>query len=88
VGGAASQALRQFGGTLGVALTIAMVGRPTSLGAAVAGFDRVWWLLVAGGLATSALCLGLDTRRAVAPATTGVAADAASAPGALAEVHP
>ena len=87
VGGATTQALRQFGGTLGVALTIAMVGRPSSLGAAIAGFDRVWWLLVAGGLATSALCLGLDTRRAAAPVAAGVA-DTSGVAGALAEVHP
>jgi hypothetical protein len=62
VGGAASQAVRQFGGTLGVALTIGAVGQAASVADALAGFDRVWWLIVAGGLATAALSTRLDTR--------------------------
>lgn len=57
VGGAALQANRQFGGTFGVALTIAFLG--TS--AALVGFDRIWWLIVAGGLLTSALVLPMRT---------------------------
>ena len=88
VGGAVNQAIRQLGGTIGVALTIALVGRPSSLDAALAGFDRVWWLLVAGGLATSALCLGLNTRRAAVPVTAGVPAEAHENVLALVEVHP
>lgn len=63
VGGGVNQAIRQFGGTLGVALTIAFVGRPTSLGEAVAKFDLVWWLLIVGGLATTALAVRLAPRR-------------------------
>jgi hypothetical protein len=53
VGGAALQAGRQFGGTFGVALTIALLGH----GAATQRFDRVWWLIVIGGVATSLLVL-------------------------------
>ena len=55
VGGAALQAVRQFGGTFGVAVTIALLG--------VGGvdsfnrFDRIWWLIVIGGFATSMLVL-------------------------------
>ncbi|MGH9210447.1 MAG: DHA2 family efflux MFS transporter permease subunit [Acidimicrobiales bacterium] len=77
VGGAASQAIRQFGGTLGVALTIAMIGRPSTLAAALAGFERVWWLLVAGGLATSLLSLALETRPTP---TSGQASSSVSSP--------
>ncbi|WP_420451947.1 DHA2 family efflux MFS transporter permease subunit [Ilumatobacter sp.] len=66
VGGAANQAIRQFGGTLGVALTIAFVAGSTSLDDALDGFDDVWWLLIVGGVATSALSTPLLTRRALA----------------------
>jgi MFS family permease len=77
VGGAVNQAVRQFAGTLGVALTIAFIGTPSSLADALAGFDRVWWLLVVGGLATPLLALPLRTTQrapmAVAPAPSGAA---------------
>ena len=69
VGGAVLQAIRQFGGTFGVALTIAFLGRPGGLDDAVAAFDRIWFLIIAGGLLTTVLCLPLRTR-----ATTAVAA--------------
>ena len=55
VGGAALQAVRQFGGTFGVALTIALLGHGGS--DALGRFDRIWWLLIIGGLATSVLVL-------------------------------
>ena len=67
IGGAALQAIRQFGGTFGVALTIAFLGAPASTADAMAGFDRIWWLIVAGGLTTTVLALPLRT--AVAPAS-------------------
>jgi MFS family permease len=70
VGGGVNQALRQFAGTLGVALTIAFVASSTSLDSALTNFDKVWWLLIIGGVATSALSLALRTRRT---ATTAVA---------------
>ena len=60
VGGAANQALRQFGGTLGVALTIALIGEPASLAEAVTNFNHIWWLIVAGGVGTALLALRLQ----------------------------
>ena len=57
VGGAALQAGRQLGGTFGVALTIALVGASTGGAKLVASYDGIWWLIVFGGLATSALVL-------------------------------
>jgi EmrB/QacA subfamily drug resistance transporter len=62
VGGAALQAGRQFGGTFGVALTVAFL----SVGAAMSSFEHIWWLIVVGGLATSALALPMRT----SPGTT------------------
>ena len=61
VGGAAAQAVRQFGGTFGVALTIAFLG---TAGAVIDGFDPIWWIVVIGGLATSALVLPMRTSNA------------------------
>ena len=63
VGGGANQAIRQFGGTLGVALTIAFVAGATSLTEALDNFDLVWWLLIAAGIGTSLLSVPLVTRR-------------------------
>lgn len=60
IGGASLQAIRQFGGTFGVALTVAFLGTRSALDPLVA-FDRVWWLIVAGGLATSLLVLPMRT---------------------------
>jgi EmrB/QacA subfamily drug resistance transporter len=68
VGGAVFQAVRQFGGTLGVAFTIALIARPQSAADALAKFDRVWILLIVGGLLTSAAALRLSTRQAPVPA--------------------
>lgn len=72
VGGAALQAVRQFGGTFGVALTIAFLGTPADLLEAVANFDRIWWIIIGGGLATTVLSLPLSTGRQLTarPATT------------------
>jgi hypothetical protein len=64
VGGAANQAVRQFGGTLGVALTIALVSRVASTDL-VGRFDRVWALVAVGGVVTTLLCTQLRTSRAV-----------------------
>jgi EmrB/QacA subfamily drug resistance transporter len=60
VGGAALQAVRQFGGTFGVALTIAFL----ATAGAVVAYDQIWWIIVIGGLATSALVLPMRTSRA------------------------
>jgi EmrB/QacA subfamily drug resistance transporter len=61
VGGAVAQAVRQFGGTFGVALTIAFLG---ASGAVIDGFDPIWWTVVSGGLATSALVIPMHTSKA------------------------
>jgi EmrB/QacA subfamily drug resistance transporter len=61
VGGAALQAGRQLGGTFGVALTVAFLAAVTTSSVAMAAFDRIWWLIVIGGLATSLLVLPLAT---------------------------
>ena len=66
IGGAALQAGRQLAGTFGVAVTIAFLGTPTSAADLLARFDRIWWLIVAGGVVTSLLVLPMRTR--VAPA--------------------
>jgi len=63
VGGGVNQAVRQFGGTLGVALTIALVAAPQSLPAALSNFDAVWIMIVIGGVASALLSLGLRTMR-------------------------
>ena len=41
---------------------------PTGVVDALARFDRIWWLIVLGGLGTSVLCLpiGADRRHPVA----------------------
>jgi EmrB/QacA subfamily drug resistance transporter len=69
VGGGVNQAIRQFGGTLGVALTIAFVAAATPA-TALADFDNVWWLLIAGGLATAGLATMLRAGPAVTPPVT------------------
>jgi hypothetical protein len=61
VGGAALQAVRQFGGTFGVALTIAFLGASSGLVGSIVAYDRIWWLIVAGGVITSALALPTRT---------------------------
>lgn len=61
IGGASLQAVRQFGWTFGVALAIASIGAPTGLDEALASFDRVWWIIVVGGVATSALVVPMRT---------------------------
>jgi len=59
VGGATTQAVRQFGGSLGVAMAIAFVGKATARDEVLAGFDRIWILVVAGGVATTLFSLAL-----------------------------
>ena len=62
VGGAVLQSVRQFGGTFGVALTIAFLGTAGSGPEILRGFDRIWWIIVVGGLATTLLSVPLSTR--------------------------
>lgn len=63
VGGAALQAVRQFGGTFGVALTIALLATSSGVDEALLAYDRIWLLIVAGGLGTALLVLPLRTSR-------------------------
>ena len=67
VGGATTQAVRQFGASLGVALTIALLGTAAAGPDLVAGFDRIWWLVTAGGLLTTLFALPLRTGPSGAP---------------------
>ena len=66
VGGAALQAVRQFGGTFGVALTIALLAAHTGISGSLVAFERIWWIVVAGGVAVTVLALPLRTGRRVA----------------------
>ncbi len=69
------QAVRQFGGTFGVALTIALLGASTALPVALSSYDRIWWAILLGGVGTALLALPLRTSpAAVVPprATTAV----------------
>lgn len=75
VGGASLQAIRQFGGTFGVALTIAFLGTSTDFAATLAGYDRIWWLIVIGGLITSALVLPMRTTITAAPQPAAAVVD-------------
>lgn len=61
VGGATTQAVRQFGGSLGVALTIALLGSMSGALDLVAGFNRIWWLVVIGGVLTTLCAVPLRT---------------------------
>ncbi|HET7799611.1 MAG TPA: DHA2 family efflux MFS transporter permease subunit [Humibacillus xanthopallidus] len=62
-GAGVNQAIRQLGATFGVALTVALLGTLTAV-TAVDHFQRVWWMLIACGVLTSAAALGLPRRQA------------------------
>ena len=79
VGSAVNQAFRQFGGTFGVALTIGLLAEPSGIVDAAARFDRVWWVILLGGLAVTLLSLPLQTMPAhrippVGPVTASTSA--------------
>lgn len=61
VGSAVNQTVRQVGAVLGVALVIALLGTPGPA-QALEAFDRIWLLLVAGGVLTALIGLTIDTR--------------------------
>jgi EmrB/QacA subfamily drug resistance transporter len=63
-GSAVNQAIRQFGATFGVALTVALLGTITPLNA-LDHFHRVWWMLLACGVLTSVAALALPRNAAV-----------------------
>jgi nitrate/nitrite transporter NarK len=62
VGGGVTQAVRQFGGSFGVALTIALLGSASATTDLLVGFERIWWVLVAAGVITALLGLKLQTK--------------------------
>ena len=61
VGSAVNQTVRQIGAVLGVALVIALLGSPVPA-ELLEAFDRIFWLLVAGGVATALFSLAIDTK--------------------------
>jgi hypothetical protein len=65
-GSAVNQAIRNLGGTLGVALVVALVS-DIGPGTVFDAFRGVWWLLVASGVAVSALSLLLPRRTVTTP---------------------
>jgi EmrB/QacA subfamily drug resistance transporter len=71
VGGAVNQALRQLGGTLGVAVTVGITSRAAGIDDALTRFDRIWWIVVAGGLLTTLLSIPLRTSARWTPAPIG-----------------
>jgi EmrB/QacA subfamily drug resistance transporter len=63
-GSAVNQAIRQFGATFGVALTVALLGTVTPLNA-LDHFQRVWWMLLLCGVLTSLAALALPRKESV-----------------------
>lgn len=63
VGGGTTQAIRQFGASLGVAVTIALIGTATGANEALIGFDRVWWFTIITGLLTVVAGIPMRTGR-------------------------
>jgi EmrB/QacA subfamily drug resistance transporter len=61
-GSAVNQAIRQFGATFGVALTVALLGTVTPANA-LEHFQRVWLMLVICGVLTSAAALALPRKQ-------------------------
>ena len=61
VGGAVNQALRQLGGTLGVAIAVGFVSGATGIDDALGRFERIWWMIVGGGVLTTLLAIPLRT---------------------------
>lgn len=68
-GSAVSQAIRNLGATLGVALVVALTSEATGPGA-LEGFQRVWWLISSTGIAVTLCATRLSTVPAPAPSGT------------------
>lgn len=60
-GSAVNQAIRQFGATFGVALTVALLGTVTPVNA-LDHFQRIWWMLLITGVLTSIAALALPRK--------------------------
>src|SRR5437764_4952918 len=66
LGSAINQAVRQLGSVIGVGLVIALLGRTDPSGE-IAAFRTIAAILVAGGVLTSLVCLGVKTAPRAAP---------------------
>ena len=64
VGGAAIQAVRQFGMTFGVAVTLAFIGSAPQTAELFIRFNRIWYTLIILGLLTTLCGLPLKTKKA------------------------
>jgi MFS family permease len=60
LGSAINQAVRQIGSAIGVGLVIALLGRANA-SSDLGGFVHIAQILVAGGVLTSLICLGIKT---------------------------
>jgi EmrB/QacA subfamily drug resistance transporter len=78
VGSAVNQTARQVGGAVGVAVLVVILGAPTSLPQALAGFHHLWWFAVAMAMGSGVVCMFLGAQRAAAaPAVASEPPDAA-----------
>ena len=73
VGGAVNATVRQIGFVMGVAFVVALLGSPDP-GSLLDAFDRIFLLLVVGGLVTAAIVALLDTRPSTVSEATPVVA--------------
>lgn len=76
IGGASLQAARQFGGTFGVAIAVALVAGTDTLEASLDAFEQVWWVIVIGGIGTALLVLPMRTAASASVAPVAAAAEA------------
>jgi EmrB/QacA subfamily drug resistance transporter len=74
-GSAANQAIRNLASTLAVSLAVTLVGEPAGPADALAGFQRVWWVVAVAGLSVSVLALPLRRAQGPAPAPAGPGAE-------------
>jgi MFS family permease len=74
VAAAAIQTVVRLSGTIGIALAVVLVGGFVA-GDPVSDFDPLWWSLVLLGVASAAVCLGIDTRPAPHEPPTVLAPD-------------
>ncbi|MCH8813766.1 MAG: DHA2 family efflux MFS transporter permease subunit [Chloroflexi bacterium] len=81
VGGAVNAAFRQIGFVMGVAIVVALLGSPDDPDSLLDSFDRIFVLLIVGGLATAAIVALLDTRPAAAESAPAVTAREAVSDG-------
>ncbi|MEY4582235.1 MAG: hypothetical protein RL701_6938, partial [Pseudomonadota bacterium] len=64
VGSAVNQTARQIGGAIGVAILIAILGKPQPGAAALAAFEHMWWFGAAMAGLSGAIATQLTSDRA------------------------